>query len=331
MKSDVDQKAVFFILWYNIVLMKVIKLLFMQGKEYVMEKMERNLELFLENTSDGVYIVDKAGKIVYWNKSATEITGYSSSEIVGTYCHKNALNHIDSNGNKLCVKNCPLVNSTGNDRVEELDIFICHRDGYHIPIFVRVLPYKDKNGEIIGIMKVFKNTSDCKEILKKMKELEKIAMLDGLTQLPNRRFLEKTIDTKLDQYRLNDIKFGLIFIDVDNFKQLNDNYGHLAGDLVLKNISKTFANNLADGNIIGRWGGEEFLGIFSNIYEKDMEKLKMLVEKTNIKVKDRELKVTISIGATLIRPEDTIESFLKRADELLYKSKKNGKNCVNIG
>lgn len=299
-----------------------------------MEISEKNLKIILNNLYDGVCIINKKRKILYWNKAAEDLTGYSYQDIVGSYCYDNILNHIDIYGNKLCLNSCPLVTSIEEDEIKITNVFLHHKDGHHVPITVKAIPYKDSNGLINGAIEIFSENSERKEILEKIKNLEKLAMLDQLTHIPNRRYLENTIQVKLKGYSLNEVRFGLIFMDIDDFKKINDNYGHDIGDLVLETISKTFSNNLRGNDIIGRWGGKEFLAIFSRINEKELkqiaEKLKTLVENTSIIAKDKKIKVTISIGATLVTSKDDLNTLLKRADQLLYKSKKNGKNCVSI-
>ena len=294
-----------------------------------------NLKTILDNFHDGVYFVDKNRKILYWNKAAEEMTGYLFSEVVGTKCQDNKLNHVDSLGKNYCKYDCPLLKIFNDGEIKEMEMFLHHKEGYRIPIFVKVLPYKNEDGDIIGALEIFSEKTELKSILKRTKELETIAMLDTLTQIPNRRYLEKFIDLKLNEYLLSSVPFGLIYMDVDHFKKFNDDHGHDVGDLVLKTISKTYLNNLRVNDVIGRWGGEEFIGIFSGVDKVEIgkiaNKLRVLIENTFVDIKNKDLKVTISAGATLIRTEDTMETLLKRADLLLYESKKNGRNRVTIG
>jgi len=113
------------------------------------------------------------------------------------------------------------------------------------------------------------------------------------------------------------------------------NYGHDIGDLVLKTISKTFSNNLRGDDIIGRWGGEEFVAVCSVVsidnLKKIAEKLRILVENTFVKVDRKKLRVTISVGAAIVTPDDDINTLIKKSDTLLYKSKRNMKNCITAG
>lgn len=300
-----------------------------------MDTLSMNVKAILNNLYDAVYIVDKNRKIIYWNKAAEDLTGYSHSNIIGSHCFDNILNHIDKDGVQLCKNCCPLVASIKDDEIKEASVFFHHKNGHRIPIFVKAFPYKDSNGVIIGAIEIFSEISERKQILEKIKNLNQLAMLDELTQIPNRRYTENVIRIKFNEYLLNKITFGLVFIDVDNFKHINDNYGHDTGDMVLKAISKTFLNNLRGDDVIGRWGGDEFIAAFSNIdregLDKVAKKLKMLVENTVVEINNEQLKVTISIGATLITPEDNLNTIIKKSDKLLYQSKKNGKNCVSIG
>jgi diguanylate cyclase (GGDEF)-like protein/PAS domain S-box-containing protein len=300
----------------------------------VTETLTDSFKSILNNLYDGVYIVDIDHKIIYWSKAAEDLTGYKSSDIIGSHCFDNILNHVDIHGAELCKHGCPLTASIKEDKMEEANVFFHHIDGYRVPVFVKAIPYKDSNGNIFGGIEIFTENSERKQILEKIKNLNNLAMLDELTQIPNRRYIENIINIKFKEFSLNKVSFGLVFIDIDNFKGINDNYGHDAGDLVLKTISKTFSNNLGRDDIIGRWGGDEFIRAFSEVDKKGLEiiaaKLRMLVENIVIEFKDINLNMTISIGAALVNDKDDINTLIKKADKLLYKSKKNEKNGISI-
>lgn len=300
-----------------------------------MEISLKNLKLIVNNSYDGIYIVDRDRKIIYGNKAAKNLTGYSNSDLIGDYCYEKMINTTDSNGMKSCKIDCPAVKSMRDNEIKEVDAYFYHKDGDKIPVFLKVLPYKNENNEIIGAIEIFSENSQRKQVSEKIKNLEKLVMLDELTKIPNRRYLENIIQIKLNEHLLNEVKFGLIFMDIDNFKEFNDNYGHDIGDLVLKTISKTFSNNLRGDDIIGRWGGEEFVAVCSVVnidnLKKIAEKLRILVENTFVKVDKKKLRVTISVGAAIVTPEDNINTLIKKSDTLLYKSKRNMKNCITAG
>ena len=300
-----------------------------------METINGNMKEILDNLYDGVYIVDKDRRIHYWNKAAEELTGYSASGLLGSCCNDNILNHVDEAGSKLCSDDCPLIDAINGVDIDETKVYFHHRDGHRVPTLVKAIPYRDEKGEVIGAIEIFSENSERKNILKKIKELEKMAMLDELTQVPNRRYMENILEMKLNEYQMSSVEFGVIFMDIDYFKRFNDDYGHSAGDLVLKTISSTFSNNLRGDDIIGRWGGEEFIGIFSSINESGLErvaeKLRILAENTSVKIVEEEVRVTVSSGATLVDPKDSIDTLMERVDELLYRSKREGRNQVTLG
>lgn len=289
----------------------------------------------LNHLQDGVYFVDRKRGIKFWNKGAEKITGYTADEIVGKDCPSSNLNHIDEDGRPLCVVGCPLfaTNIDGIARTEK--VFVRHKDGYRIPIIVNIFPIWD-NGEIIGSVEVFTPNSPTVYEDDLIEELSGKAMHDALTKLPNRQYIESFLNYKLSEFDRFGKRFAVLFLDIDNFRNFNNNYGHDIGDLVLKNISKGIAHVVKKNDLFGRWGGEEFIGIF-NIergYEAPTlaERIRGLVENTNVTTETGErLKVTISVGVTVVKNEDKLETIVKRADELMYKSKENGKNRVTSG
>ena len=157
-----------------------------------------NLHGILDNLYDGVYIVDKSRKIIYWNKAAEDISGYKYSDVVGSHCFNDILQHIDSDGNPLCRQGCPLIHTIEEGQIKETEVFLHHKTGYRVPILVKALPLKNENGETIGAIEIFSENSKHKNILKKMKDLENLAMLDELTQIPNRRYIENLIKESIE-------------------------------------------------------------------------------------------------------------------------------------
>jgi diguanylate cyclase (GGDEF)-like protein len=167
---------------------------------------------------------------------------------------------------------------------------------------------------------------------KRMEELEKAALLDHLTGLPNRRHLDMKLAALFEEMRRHNSTFGLLFLDVDHFKQINDAYGHHTGDSVLKMIGSKLKNNMRAYDFAGRWGGEEFVTVINHANEKQLsavaEKFRTLVENSSLNTNGQPVKVTVTIGATLATASDTIESLLERADRNLYRGKTCGRNRV---
>ena len=285
----------------------------------------------INNLRDGVYFVDLERNITFWNKAAEKISGYSSLEVVGKNCRDNILSHIDEEGKPLCVIGCPLLYSIMDGNKREHDVFLRHKEGYRIPVHVNVFPMIE-DGKIVGGIEVFTQNSPIVYEENLIEKLSEIAMNDSLTGLPNRRYISSFLDYRLNEYNRFETPFAILFMDIDNFGNFNNEYGHDAGDAVLKNIAKSIKKSLRNSDLFGRWGGEEFLGVFSIKTLDDAlvlaEKIRDLVANTEIMHENVPLSVTASLGITIIRSDDDIDSIISRADKLMYKGKKNGKNCV---
>jgi len=292
-------------------------------------------ERIIENLYDGLYFVDRDRVITYWNKGAERISGFTADEVVGKSCADNILTHVDSQGNSLCTGMCPLAATIADGTLREAELFMHHKDGHRIPVSVRFSTLTDRDGIIIGGVEVFTDISNQEATKLRVKELEKLALLDNLTQLANRNYIEREIQSRLEEKKRLNVPFGILFIDIDHFKKFNDSYGHDVGDEVLKFVANTFVANTRPFDLYGRWGGEEFIGIIRNINGKELEllgnRVRILIENSYIIHENEKLYVTISIGATLVNRKDTIDSLIKRADTLLYKSKAAGRNCLTIG
>ena len=292
-------------------------------------------EEIIEKLNDGLYIVDTNRVIKFWNKAAERITGFSAEEVVGSSCSDNILMHVDDEGNSLCRGRCPIVAAFETGEGQEAEVYLHHKDGHRVPVWIRVGLLRDKIGKIIGASELFSDLSSKDAYRLKVAELESIAMLDALTGLPNRYHMEREINSRIEERKRLGVPFGVLFMDIDHFKRFNDTYGHDVGDKVLKMVAQTFISNSRPFDVYARWGGEEFLGVIRNVDLVELEKIgnrmRMLVEESFIMHEGKRLKVTISIGATLFKDDDALESVVKRADTLLYESKNAGRNRITVG
>lgn len=285
----------------------------------------------IDNLFDGVYFVDRDKKITYWNKGAERLTGYASTEVMGKNCSYNILMHVDDDGVTLCKEKCPLSVTLDSGQAMESQAYLHHKSGHRLPVMINVAPIRGAGGEIVGAVEIFSDNSS----RMKIEELENMAFLDPVTAVGNRRHTEMTIRARLEELRRYGWPFGVLFFDLDNFKTINDAYGHNTGDAVLKMAAQTVLNSLRPFDFLGRWGGEEFVAIIINVSEEHLvaiaQRFRRLVEQSGIYAGKSILKVTVSIGATLARPGEGIETLIGRADSLMYKGKTAGKNCVIFG
>lgn len=295
------------------------------------------LSNMLENVHEGVYFVDLNSKITFWNKGAEQITGFASHEVLGMHCHNNILNHVDDFGNHICVNGCPLRETMRDGKPRNMEVYLHHKLGHRVRVALRAIPIVDEFG-IAGCVEMFSDITENKNMVFANKytdeELKKLALYDQLTGLPNRRYIENFIMSKISEFKNLEVPFGLAFMDIDNFRDFNNNFGHELGDEVLQTVAKTYMAMARQEDLIGRWGGEEFIYVFSNVNKRELgllcEKMRMLVENSIIRKDGKEHRVTISVGASIISENDDMNSIVKRADKCMYQSKSEGKNRVTI-
>lgn len=294
----------------------------------------RLLIQLLEEVNEGVYFTDRQRFITFWNKAAERISGYPRREVLGSKCSANILLHVDDRGRELCRGACPLAHTLQDCKRRQTDIFLHHRDGHRVPVHVRVFPLLDDNGGMTGAVELFSDMSEKPALEARLQRLEKMAMNDRLTGVANRRYCEIFLQARLEEFKKLHWALGVIFFDIDDFKKLNDRYSHRVGDIALRTVARTLQHNIRRFDQVGRWGGEEFLVILRNTDRKSLrqisEKLRRLVEKSVFWENGNPISVTLSGGATLARSSDTSITLVERADLLMYKSKRSGKNAINF-
>ena len=177
-----------------------------------------------------------------------------------------------------------------------------------------------------------KHRTATETLSKKLEESEARALVDALTNVLNRNAYNLKIGELVHEYKRYKEEWALLVLDIDHFKKFNDTYGHKTGDKVLKSVAATVSNSIRVSDHIFRYGGEEFVVILSRINKETTktlsEKIRREVERDYLVDGDNELKVTMSIGAAIITPEDTEASLFERADKALYQAKQNGRNQI---
>jgi diguanylate cyclase (GGDEF)-like protein/PAS domain S-box-containing protein len=284
----------------------------------------------LDQMSDGVYIADRNMRFLYCNEAAFRMTGYKPQEIAGQSCRENGVCPIGYMGKKLCQPDCILAECMKDGSTREAKVFLRHKQGRRIPVAFRVEPIRASDGSIIGVVEIFKDDSARHDASRKAEAMKRLAFLDPLTQTPNRRFLAMSLHTALREFQLTKVPFGVLMIDLDHFKDINDSFGHGVGDSALKQTAKTLGGTLRPTDTVGRWGGDEFLAIVRDVNQETLQELSersvIMVARIAVHGSDgKYISPSISVGGTLVRHGDSFRSLVKRADELLYESKKAGR------
>ena len=168
-----------------------------------------------------------------------------------------------------------------------------------------------------------------------VKEERKQARQDALTGLPNRAAYNEIMEHQIENFKRYDQVLSLVVCDLDHFKTVNDNYGHLAGDKVLSLVAKILRKGTRSADFVTRYGGEEFAIVIPATHAdqaaKAMDKIRRLICRSPFNYKGAPISISMSFGVTEAQTDDTIESLFSRADDALYKAKENGRNKVVIG
>lgn len=277
---------------------------------------KKSIENYVETVDRFVITssTDLSGKIVYASKAFEEISGYTSAELIG----KNHRILRDPKMAKELFEDLWKTITSGRDWHGEIRNIA--KDGSYYWVDVHISPNFDERGDISGYTAIRQNITDKKRV-------EEISLTDQLTGLYNRRHLDAVLESNSQIAERYNIPFSVAIIDIDHFKQVNDVYGHQVGDYVLQTLSGILKRVCRSVDILGRWGGEEFLILLPNTEEDDAEiaaeKIRKAIEMfplENVGVK------TASIGVS--EYHDNLHETIKRADEALYQAKAQGRNRV---
>jgi diguanylate cyclase (GGDEF)-like protein/PAS domain S-box-containing protein len=291
----------------------------------------------LDSLYDGVYFVDRNRRISYWNAGAGRVSGFSPDHMIGQYCHNNRLMHTDGEGRSLCIDHCPLMECIETGVPVEKEVFLRHRDGHRVPVHVRSTPVHNESGEIIGAVEVFSDNSSKLAAVERASELERMAYVDPLTSLGNRRYAERNLMTRMSEFERFGWPFGVMLFDVDRFKIVNDSHGHHVGDAYLLMIGRTLAQSVRPFDLLARWGGDEFIGVFENVNLDQMarlaERCRALVAQSQLPLEgggESALQASVSVGGSVVKTGDSVELLLQRADANLYEVKRTGRGHVVV-
>jgi diguanylate cyclase (GGDEF)-like protein/PAS domain S-box-containing protein len=283
---------------------------------------------------DGLYVTDRDRRVVFWNKAAERISGFPAEEVVGHRCADNVLAHVDAEGVPLCLAGCPLTATIEDRQRREMTVFLHHKLGHRVPVSVRAQAVVDVSGAVVGALEVFSDESPLDALRAKVAELESLALIDPLTQVPNRRYLASELVAQFAMMERTAMPFGIVFLDIDKFKRFNDEHGHEVGDAALKTVARTLSATVRSHDSVGRWGGEEFLAVLPNIQPIGLRALShrlcRMVRQSRVPTGSVTLAVTVSGGATLALPTDTPATIIERVDALMYASKRAGGDGISM-
>jgi diguanylate cyclase (GGDEF)-like protein/PAS domain S-box-containing protein len=293
-----------------------------------------NIDNVLDAMFEGVYFVDRERRIQKWNSGAASLTGFTSEELLHSFCADNILLHVDERGVELCKADCPLQKTLEDAKSRQATLYLRHKLGYRVPVLVRTSAIRDASGEVVGAVEAFRELGEPEHWKARISELEQVAFVDPVTGIGNRHFIETQLNRLLHEFQSVAEPFTICMLDVDHFKSANDEFGHQFGDRVLRTLAQTLLNSLRSTDLLGRWGGDEFVLLLP---KAGLERAKQVVERSRVLIAETGtptstgfLKVTVSIGGVVATAEDDRTTLIHRVDQQLYSAKAQGRNCCSI-
>lgn len=328
---DVREEGLKVILIYNLVISLFILFIFIvllklqenASKDHL--KLEREIEKRTKKLNEYLNIVNKyvttsstdlEGNITGVSEAFSRISGYSKEELIGKT--HSIVKHSDMD--PAIYKELWSTIESGNKWVGEIKNKKKNGEAYWV--LAHIDPMFDDNGKKIGYTSIRQEITDKKRV-------EKLSVTDKLTQIYNRVKIEEVFTIEIAKFHRYNTKFSMILLDIDHFKEVNDIHGHNVGDMILKEIANILKSSVRVEDVVGRWGGEEFIILTSNYSMKSLmslaEKIRKNIETYNFPVVGKK---TASFGVSILHEEDTQEMMIARADKSLYHAKKTGRNKV---
>jgi len=294
------------------------------------EKEQRIAAIAFE-AQEGMMITDAHNKILRVNKAYTEITGYTAKEVIG----KNP--RLLQSGRHDAAFYAALWQSLHNTGSWANEIWNRRKSGEIYPAFMSITTVKDHAGAITNYVATFNDITLSKAAAE---EIERLAFFDPLTGLPNRRLLQDRLKPALAASQRHDKHGALLFLDLDNFKTLNDSVGHDMGDTLLQQVANRILESVRAADTVARLGGDEFVVMLEDLSENTFEAIAQTQTIANkilsvlnkpFQLGSHEYQNTSSIGATLFKGhEQSIDELMKQADIAMYQAKAAGHNTLRF-
>lgn len=294
-------------------------------------KEKESIEITLQSIADAVMTTDPEGFVQYMNPAAEQLTGWRNSEAQGQqlgdvfHIINELTREVAENPVKQCLRDGTVV-SLANHTV------LIKRNGEEISIEDSAAPIRDRNEKITGVVMVF---HDCSNERQLKHQLSHQASHDSLTGLANRREFEDCLEDALVSAKRHNVAHALIYLDLDQFKIINDTCGHVAGDELLRQLSIILKNEVREADVLARLGGDEF-GVLLERTTLDhaelvAEKIRLAIRNFRYVWQDKIFEIGASIGLTDITAEnDDSASLLSTADVACYAAKEMGRNRIHI-
>lgn len=284
--------------------------------------------MLLESAGDGIYGTDMQGQCTFINPAALKMLGLIHEDVIGRDPHQ-IFHYRYPDGSDYPREQCPVHLTQLKGIEQECEDHFVHQDGELFPVHLKVSPVFEELNQV-GVVVVFQDITEQKALQARLMTL---TTTDDLTGLYNRRFFQKQLSKEFARFKRSFAETAVLMLDLDYFKQINDTYGHAAGDKVLQEFSSLLSHAQRSSDLAARVGGEEFALLLPDTSMNDAlsfaNRLTAKVRQYEFTFGEKVIPLTVSIGCTHMRMEDTHpDMVLARADRALYQAKEAGRDQV---
>ncbi len=293
---------------------------------------EHFYKTLLDSIFDAVYVVDNLGRVMYWNDCCARITGYMPEEMVGKHYTETPFVGMEKAENVNCSQHGGIAIALDAGMPGTWKGNVQRKNGQLLPIESHVSEIRDEKGNIVGAVEVFRDISAYVSLEQAHRELLQLSRKDQLTSMNNRAAITDFLKAEIERAHRYRTPLSVVMVDIDHFKRINDRYGHEAGDKVLAKIGSILQYNIRKPDMVGRWGGEEFLIITPNSTATNAGKLAERIRLLIKEIPDGDLPETItaSFGVAEFSHEAGMDKMLYHADMAMYNAKEGGRDRVEI-
>ncbi len=285
----------------------------------------------LDNMHDAVVFIDADFRVVQWNHGAERLTGISESSVRDRHWSSMLVQMCSEKGTLVTDEECP-VRCAIESGVQSLRrMTIVGRSGRRVAVDTHAIPVVAADGRQLGAVLLMHDASSETSLERRCQSLHEKATKDALTQVANRAEFDRVLELFINTHRQQQVPCSMTICDLDHFKQVNDNFGHQAGDEAIKSLATLLKSAARPGDLVARYGGEEFVILFADCDNataaRRANEIRKQLSETPLEVL-RGRPITASFGVTEIQPGDTAETMLRRADRGLLMAKEKGRNTV---
>jgi len=285
----------------------------------------------LENMYDAVVFIDAGMRVANWNHGAERLTGISGNSIVQRTWQTDILRMCDEKGQPVKESDCP-VQSAIRSGVQSLRrMTIWGRSGRPIAVDAHTIPVSSDDGRALGAILLLHDASSETSLEQRCQTLYEKSTKDPMTQAANRAEFDRVLKIFVAAHQQQKVPCSMIICDLDHFKQVNDTYGHQAGDEVIKGLASLLKSSCRPGDLVARYGGEEFVMLCADCDNatgsRRAEQIRHALSQLPHALMNGRC-ATASFGVTEVQPGDTPDTMLRRADRALLMAKSQGRNMV---